>query len=77
MYAAHFGHADVVEVLIEKGADALIELNGNHAGHIASNQGHTQIAQMIEDYMNTERFYFERSLKEPTVRHRSIPKAPR
>ena len=76
MYAAHFGHAEVVEVLIEHQADALIELDGYNAGLIAKNQGHQQITTMLEDYMNTERFYFERSVREPKFKLRSLPTEP-
>ncbi|MCB1139992.1 MAG: ankyrin repeat domain-containing protein [Leptospiraceae bacterium] len=76
MYAAHFGHTEVVEVLIEHQADALIELDGYNAGLIAKNQGHQQITTMLEDYMNTERFYFERSVREPKFKLRSLPTEP-
>ncbi len=47
MYAAWFGHADVVEALLKAGADPELELDGWNAAGFAKHRGHEKIVRMI------------------------------
>lgn len=68
LYAAYYGHTDVVEVLLEKNADAMIEIQGWSPFRLAEFKGHSKIVTLLDNELNTERYYFEREVNEPKPR---------
>ncbi|MCB1320521.1 MAG: ankyrin repeat domain-containing protein [Leptospiraceae bacterium] len=74
LIASYYGHTDLVRLLIRNGADAERKVGGWTAYQLAEHRNHTQVAALLNDYLNTERFYFERSIR--PVRHRSTVQPP-
>ncbi len=51
MYAAAEGHLNVVKVLLDHGADASMkDVDGDTAASFARKNGHTKVAELIEQY---------------------------
>merc|ERR1712190_351645 len=50
-FAAHQGHADVVEVLLRHGQDGMnVAVKGRSPLHDVANNGHHEVLQLLVDY---------------------------
>ncbi|MCB1168539.1 MAG: ankyrin repeat domain-containing protein, partial [Leptospiraceae bacterium] len=74
MLAAYYGQPGIASELIERKADVSVKVEGWDAYQLAKARNHPEVAALLNDYLNTERFYFERSVLE--IKHRSILKPP-
>lgn len=77
MIASYNGNTQIVDFLISKGANPLLEVSGFNAQKLAEAQGHESVVVSLENYSNTERFYFERKISPIQVKSKSIVKLPK
>ncbi|MCZ8343442.1 MAG: ankyrin repeat domain-containing protein [Leptospira sp.] len=75
MYAAYFGHTSIVKELIKNRINPLAEISGYTAQRLAEFQNHSEIVKLLEDYSNTESFYFQRKMNF-SVNQKSSPIPP-
>lgn len=75
MFAAYYGHTSIVKELIKNRINPLVEISGYTAQKLAEFQNHSEIQKLLEDYSNTESFYFQRKMNF-SVNQKSSPMPP-
>ncbi len=73
LFAAYYGHEEVVKELIRNQANPLAEISGWNALRFAKKNNYDSIADLLENHSNTERFFKERKMIVKNSRAEILP----